>query len=296
MAETRLIPIAQSDEFVVPDAFLEDEYRDVVVEFHDEFRDRNDRIRAALQTIREGDDAEVLRALLKDVHSLKGTGGSIGYSIVTSICHVFEELLIRSFRDGEPCDGRLALETADRFAGILAAVAEDAAAGERDFNKYVSATNGAIAAARTALAIAEDAGESDGDTIVGAPDEAKRVLVVEGIEFVRRIVEASLSRWPHISIDRTARAGEALDRAASEGHDLAIISRDLDGASGTALLCALRAEPDLARLPIILIELNDAGPLPPGVPAPDRTIPKDREFVRRLREAVSELLGERVAV
>ncbi|MBN1420853.1 MAG: Hpt domain-containing protein [Planctomycetes bacterium] len=293
MAETRLNPLSADPEFVVPDIFLGEDYRDIIEEFLDEFRDRNDRIRGALETIRRGDDPEVIRGLLKDVHSLKGTGGSMGYTIVTSICHVFEELLIKAFRDRLPCDRPRVLETADLFAGTLIAIAGEAAAGTRDFNGFVPAANRAIAAAREALGMAPRTAGND-RSATGAPATPKRVLLAEGTTFFRRVVEAALAPWPHISIDGTARAGEALDRAASGRHDLAIISRDLDGVSGLSLLAALRAEPPLDALPVILIEPCDADPLPAGSPAPDLRVAKDREFAHRLREAVATILDERV--
>ena len=72
------------------------------------------------------------------------------------------------------------------------------------------------------------------------------------------------------------------------------MARELDGAPGTALLAAIRGEPSTESKPVILVEGNDAEPLPAGGPAADRTVKRSREFPDQLRAAVAELLADRV--
>ncbi len=81
-----------------------------------------------LQLEREGSDPELLNTIFRSVHSIKGSGGTFGFTDVVDFAHRFESVLDR-LREGalDPDPGLIALllEATDCLKGLLEAAEHD---------------------------------------------------------------------------------------------------------------------------------------------------------------------------
>ncbi|MGD9701942.1 MAG: chemotaxis protein CheW [Acidimicrobiia bacterium] len=101
------------------------ELDEVIAEFLVESRENLDQLDQALVSLEQVSDPNVLAAIFRTIHTIKGTAGFLGFSTLESVTHVGENLLSK-LRDGELAlttqvtDALLAM--ADAVRGILDAV------------------------------------------------------------------------------------------------------------------------------------------------------------------------------
>jgi CheY-like chemotaxis protein len=82
-----------------------------------------------------------------------------------------------------------------------------------------------------------------------------RVLSVGQCGYDHKVIARNLEAAFDAQVTGADTAGEALDRLRSERFDLVLVNRvgDLDGAPGLDLIQALKADPALAELPVMLV-------------------------------------------
>ena len=206
--------------------------------------------------------------LFREVHSLKGSGGTHGLHIVSSVCHQFEDYLENFSRLNEqPMDAFAALAlgyvdllrqlqaqamdeniaTSDIEAG-LAALARQAYGGHRTRTLLVAAT------------------PSLASLCAGLLDEldCKVTSVDDGML--------------------------ALQRALHERFDLLVTGYENSGLNGAALIAACRlSEGPVRAMRSILMSSNPRHLDGKGCAAPDETVLRDRRFIASLSAAVKRL-------
>ncbi|HOX45735.1 MAG TPA: response regulator [Myxococcota bacterium] len=84
----------------------------------------------------------------------------------------------------------------------------------------------------------------------------KRVLYVEDDEANFLLVARALARWPELEVQRARDGLEGLRLARATPPDLVLVDMHLPGMDGLELTRALRAEPGLARTPVVALTAN----------------------------------------
>lgn len=106
------------------------------------------------------------------------------------------------------------------------------------------------------------------------------ILVVEDEVALRRVYELTLARWPMRPQISTASDGyEALLRIGLARPDLVITDLRMPGMDGFRMLRALRAQPELDDMAVVVVtgldpeEIEDHGGIPEGIPVLPKPIP-----------------------
>jgi len=120
------------------------------------------------------------------------------------------------------------------------------------------------------------------------------VLVADGSSFSRIMIRNYLEIAGHRVVEASS-AGEALDELERGGIDVVLAAADLPGVEKESLVEQMRAQPTLARIPVIL--LTNPGQEParpePGAPAPaDYQMKFDQEAMLRSIAKLAAAVGE----
>jgi len=183
----------------------------------------------ALEQKKEGAFDELFR----QVHSLKGSGGTFGLPVITTICHQFESFISEVAPHFNQQAANFALNYLDllRRSGKLAAPSSEVATTlEQDLEQLRSAS---------------------------MPKRAS-VLLVEPSAAMSKLFQGALASLP-LRLVKEDRGMSALEQLLHEPFDLLLASRELPDLNATALVAALR-ESDCHNkdIPVILISSNPA--------------------------------------
>jgi CheY-like chemotaxis protein/HPt (histidine-containing phosphotransfer) domain-containing protein len=232
-----------------------------------ELPERCDRLEQAVLALEGGQAAEsAYEDLFRNVHSLKGTGGTFGLQIITTICHQFESFLADSHSRYTQAFGSAALAYIDllRQVGDLAA----ATAG-MDF----SPIEAALERLRTTLLRSR-----------------RPVLIAEPSATMRSLYQQSLADLP-LQISLVDNGIAALDRLLHQPFDLLIVARELGALNGTALVAALRESHCKNRgIPVILVSSSREA-IPEHLRI-DHFIQRGRDLVNTLPARAMAALGQ----
>ncbi len=135
-----------ADELVNMDG-MEEIIKEFLVESH-EGLDRFDRDMLGLE--KDGSSRELLDSVFRAIHTIKGTGGVLGYDKLVSVAHVGESLLSR-MRDGSlalsPEIATALLNMADVLRRMLEEIAANGSEGNADCSDVLSRLNAVLNAA-----------------------------------------------------------------------------------------------------------------------------------------------------
>lgn len=230
-------------------------------DFLDELPERCARIEARVMALERGEDG-AFDELYRQVHSLKGSGGTFGVPLITTICHQFESFLSEA---GEGLE-RQAASTALAYVDLL----RRTPAAQRD--------------SQTAAAVEQALERLRASSLSGRVS----VLVVEPSEAMRKLYREVFAggRTQLVVMDS---ALQALERLLHEPFDLLVASREQSDLNAVALLAALRDSDSRNRsIPAILVSSNPA-PVPArlGVRA---VVRRDPQLLTILAQQVGKLL------
>lgn len=221
------------------------------VDFIDRAGDHLDNLDAALAAAakdsqgRFPNDMEFRRT----VHSLKGSGGTFGFPLVTLIAHRLEDYLSDAVPMSGPVLANLQVfldRLRDVIEGRIGSAGEDAAEITRALPN---------AGARAEM----DVTKVDVEVMLVSPkDTASRIVSKELQECGFRVVNVASSL-------------EALEQIVLTKPDLIIASTVLDSLSGVDLACAIRAMPATRDMRFAMLTSFESGhpilaPLPDGIP------------------------------
>ncbi|SFC43984.1 Response regulator receiver domain-containing protein [Marinospirillum celere] len=222
-----------------------------------ELPDRCEKIEMLILDLEQQGSKECFNELYRQVHSLKGSGGTHGLHVVTRICHQLENLLTESVKKGF---GSLLATTALRYLDLL-----------RKVPAQLTQQDGSLADldAETDLIRAE-LGRS-----------RRRVLVADPSRMMSKVYHKAIADQD-VEITLVHDGLAALTLLLRDGYDLVILSPELPELNGLAVAAALQASGcSNARVPIILVTSQKLA-LPDRVRI-DKLIPRDNKLFDSIR-------------
>lgn len=211
------------------------------------------------------DDREAFNALYRGIHSLKGSGGTHGLGIVTSLCHQLENLL-SEIEVGGAFDRTFASQ-ALAYVDLLRRVPGEAANGDPD---CAAITVEMERMRRSAL------------------HSRKAVLIAESSATLAGFYRQALASLPVLVVVKQDGL-VALEHLLHEPFDLVIVGRELKTLNGIALMAAVRAAEGRNRnVPAILLSSQSrAVPMHAGF---DTIIRRDAQQTASLAAAARRAL------
>jgi len=227
--------------------------------FLEELPDRCDDLENLVLRLEHGADLQTFNELYRRVHSLKGTGGTQGVPVITSICHHLENRL-NSWTENMDVDA--ALDYIDLLKKV-ASISGD----EPDYRPV-----------ENALASLEARKEHTQST----------VLIAESSKMMIKLYQGALNA----ASARSTLVGDgllALQYLIHGKFDAIIIARELESLNGLAVVAALRAsEGPNSDIPVILVTSSRE-------PVPDhlnitRILNRGQKLMSELQGALPQIL------
>lgn len=208
--------------------------------------------------------ADTFDELYRRVHSLKGSGGTFGLPLVTSICHQFESFISISRTHFDS----LAVSYGLSYIDLLRRVADNP---EREGS--------------TAIAIEHDLEQLRISSMPGCAS----VLLVEPSLSSRKFSEGVLEPLS-VRIVSQERGLLALELLLHQPFDLLVAARELPDLNALALVAAIRESGSRNKdIPVILIS-SSASPIPPYLKI-NATVKRDAQFVAKLTRDAGDILA-----
>jgi chemotaxis protein histidine kinase CheA len=201
--------------------------------FLDDLQERCDQCDNLLLGLEKNPEDRVLfDELYREVHSLKGSGGTHGLHIITRICHQLEDCLSHV---AEKKDFSRSLERALKYVDLLRRVEGYGRMENPDYSGI----------------------EADMEVLrQSALQSRKSCLVAESSNMMSRVYQTVLEQHS-IQMTLVSNGMQALSRLLHEPFDFAIIGRELQDLNGVAVISALRASHcKNEKLPVIFVSSN----------------------------------------
>jgi len=206
--------------------------------------------------------------LYRGVHSLKGSGGTHGLPILTSICHQLENLLTEA-NGGGGFSGAVASQ-ALAYVDLLRRVEGPG----RDENPDYSMIEADLEQLRLATLESRHA-----------------VLIAETSAMMKRISQKALEGLP-VRITPVDNGLTALERLLHEPFDLLILGRELKELDGVAVLAALRASQTRNRNITAVLLTSNRDDIPEFARV-DHVLTRDQKLAANLRATAQQALLRR---
>lgn len=234
-------------------------------DFVAELPERYDRLEAGVLAL-ERDAPDAFDELFRQVHSLKGAGGTFGLPMITTICHQFESFISEAKGDFH----RKAASFALKYVDLLRRASCDAA--KKDDSRLV---------------IAQDLEQLR----LSSMRASASVLLVDPSASMRKLYQNWMSPLS-LRIVSLTHGLHALERLLQEPFDLLVASRELPDLNALAIVAALREAGGRNRnIPVILISGNRT--LPPARLHISVTIPRDGQLEATLVKHVHEITSQK---
>ncbi len=216
---------------------------------------------------RTPDDREAFNELYRGVHSLKGSGGTHGLSIITSLCHQLENLL--SDADAKEDFGAAFASRALAYVDLLRQVETVAKQGKPDYSTI----------------------EAELETLRQLTLQRRKAgLIAESSTVMAGLCQKALEALP-LQLTVASDGMTALAQLLHEPFDFVIVGRELKELNGIALMAALQAaQARNKNIPAILVSSKrDAVPDHVRFSA---TLSRDQKLAVNLVAAVRAVLPE----
>lgn len=211
------------------------------------------------------DNRGVFDELYRAVHSLKGSGGTHGLNIITTICHQLENLLTEA--DSKKTFGEIFTSRALSYVDLIRRVDSPVLQDKSGFAKL----------------------EADLEALrLSCLGRRQSVLIVESSKLMSGLYQEALAALPmQFSVESNGMTG--LSRMLHESYDLVIVGRELKELNGVALIAALRmSHTRNQEIPAILISSKN-DPIPEFIVF-DANIARDKAMAKNLLSAVKHIL------
>ncbi len=234
--------------------------------FLDELGERCDEFDNLILSLeRNPANREAFDELYRGVHSLKGSGGTHGLPILTSICHQLENLLTEA--NGGDGFSEAVASQALAYVDLL----RRAEGPGREENPDYSVVEAGLERLRLATLESRHA-----------------VLIAETSAMMTRICQKALDNLP-VRVNLVDNGLAALERLLHEPFDLLIVGRELKELNGPAVLAALRASQARNRnITAILLTSNREDI--PAFSRVDHILARDQKLAANLRAAAEKAL------
>ena len=236
--------------------------------FLHELPDRVSDLESMVLALENGDDfVQTYETFFRNVHSLKGRGGTYSLPVITTICHQIEDLL----KDVGATETHLAKNYSDRllqYVDLLSSITERYDSGDSELRS--------IEAALASLQQQAFAGLC-------------RCLIVDSSATTRELCALSLSN-EKVDLSYADSGMEALERLLNEEFDLLITGMAIGNLNGKALIAALKlSDSNNAKMPTILLTTSDIS-RPEAHLEADRIVVKGPDMPKNLAAVKRELL------
>lgn len=235
-------------------------------EFLQELPERCDNLESLILALEKHPaNRQAFNELYRSVHSLKGSGGTHGLSIITTLCHLLENHLTETdvaFGFNDTFASR-----ALNFVDLLRRVQSIAQQGTPNYSSI----------------------EADIEVLRQAVLHSRKiVLVAEASPVMARFYQQALAKLP-LHLYTVDNGLAALERLLHEHYDFIIAGREIKDLNGIAMIVALRAsQSGNQNIPAILVS-SSADPVPAHTKL-YATILRDQHLAKNLTAVVQELL------
>jgi CheY-like chemotaxis protein len=251
-----------------------DEFEEMLLQLRNNFLDalpeKFERIEyLLLQMERQGSDTESFNEVYRIVHSLKGSGGTFGLHIITTLCHQFEDLLSTTSQGAAFTKKQISCSLV--YVDLLRTANGQIHSGNENFTQIE----------KRLLELRKEF----------APQQFT-VMLVDNSKMLNDLCAQALSGLPVCTV--SIHDGlEALTRALSEPFDLVITDNEIPRLNGAALIGALRLSNSPNRhIKAIIISSNNKFTLSLNQASdPDYAIFKDAKLVQNLADKVKLALS-----
>ncbi len=200
--------------------------------FLTDLKEQCDRAESDLLTLEKHFELDVFNRLFGLVHSIKGSGGTHGFSIITSIGHQFESALI----DWQKAPRQDALPILLGFVDLLRQASDSLSDNEETAHLKQQLES-----------LRLNAGQS-----------AKRILLVESSRIMRQLCQQVLEDLS-LQVDSYDDGLTALSELLHTRYDVLIIGRQLNSLNGTAVVAALReSDSPNHHLPVLMLSADQS--------------------------------------
>jgi chemotaxis protein histidine kinase CheA len=204
--------------------------------------------------------------LFRKVHSLKGSGGTYGFPIITLICHQFEDNLKRVSE--ETSVNNTFIDSCFKYIDLLQRSYEIIHAGQSDFT-----------AIRNEI-------EHHQQTLT---KNKLRCLIVEQSRTITSLYTEALKPY-NIDITLMTSGYEALERLLQERFDLLICSMETGILNGVSLIAAIRTSRSInSNIDTILLTSSTAAQGINEVVKPNHIIKKGANMISDLQSYINKL-------
>lgn len=231
--------------------------------------DRYTLIEDLVLSLQKSDSIEqVFDELYRVVHSLKGSAGTFGVRIITTICHHLEDHL-------NIIDNNLS-NISDEFINTCLA--------------YVDLVKQAYS-----LTMSNETSQLEiENNLATLRDKALNnrfsVLIVTGSTYMNMMCQDSLKGLP-VQLTTVDDGISALERLTHEKYDFVIIGNEISALNGTAVTCALRVSKSVNHnTSVIMITTKDKSEFIELL-APDYIIKKDQQLSTNLTNAAQQIVA-----
>lgn len=206
------------------------------VTYMDELPDRIASLEELVLKLEKSDDfIEVYQKLFREVHSLKGSGGTYGFPVITTICHQMEDWL-KEVGESKTNLSQQIIDTLLQYIDLFRQVPLLYASGDIQLLKLESDLNQLK------------------DHVM---DGNYRCLLVEGSVTTRKMVSLVLED-DQAELSYADNGFDALQRLLQEEFDLLITGMATGSLNGKALIAALRLSDSMnSKIPVILLTTSD---------------------------------------
>ncbi|MBB5022502.1 Hpt domain-containing protein [Desulfurispira natronophila] len=232
-------------------------------EFVQDLPDRLEQMESmALQLEQNPEDARSFEELYRQVHSLKGVGGTLGIPHITTTCHQWEGLLQEDSAHQQSTFVDLAL----KYIDVLARIGQVVQEGSGDFQLC----------------------EEELDKLRRYHlQERYAVLIAESSRMMKSLFQITLQDLPlHLTVVDSGL--EALERLVHNRYHLAVLGGELKELNGTAVAAALRTSTGRNRdIPLVLVTSSE--PRIPDVTI-EHVLKRDKALADNLKTLMPKLL------
>lgn len=211
-------------------------------------------------------DRDAFNELFRGVHSLKGSGGTLGVSIITTICHQLENLLTET--DAQKGFGSVFATRALAYVDLLRRI--EAFAQQEKPNYAVI--------------------EADLESLRKATLQSRKTgLIAETSSTMSGLYKQALQELP-VQLVIEANGLVALERLLHEPFDFVVVGREINGLNGIAVMSAVRANKARNKdIPAIMVSSTSDGI--PELANFGAVVLRDKNMAFNLHAAVQKLLS-----
>ena len=206
-------------------------------------------------------------AIYRKVHSLKGSGGTYGFSIISSVCHQLEDFLTGEINEEAKVD-ESKINTLFAYTDILRETSDLLIEKKTSFSKI----------------------EKDLLKLKEQDKNSKlRVLIIGSLDNMYGKICSQILDTANVQYSAT-RTIPAIQRLIHEQFDVLITSQENQTLSGIALIAAIKLNNQNRKMKYILITSNQKLSMPIEI-SPEYLVIKDSGFSENLKQSIENIIS-----